>query len=159
MLRMFETVRQSKRVYRSNSNIAAGIVTLVVAGAFIVSAITQEPDNLSLVVLAIAIGLIGAVVCARLIWAGIFVLEDRVHVANIFSSFDVDPSEIDGIEIARWKLIPRTCVIHTHDGQVRPAFGLQESTNLPNGSAERLIDELKQELGGMAPPSQGMQAV
>jgi hypothetical protein len=156
---MFEIIRHSKRVYRSNSNIAAGIVTLVVAGAFIVSAIAQEPGNLSLVAVAITIGLIGAVVCARLIWAGIFVLEDRVHVANIFSSFDIDPSEIDGIEIARWKLIPRTCVIRTHDGQVRPAFGLQESTNFPNGSAERLIDELRQELGGRVSGSQGMQAV
>lgn len=150
---------RSDRVYRSRSNVGAGVIWIALSNILAIGVIVREPNNLLLVVLAGVYSVVATIFFVRLIWAGIFVLEGRVHVANILSSFDVDPSEIDGIEIARWKLIPRTCVIRTHDGQVRPAFGLQESTNFPNGSAERLIDELRQELGGMALGSQGMQAV
>jgi hypothetical protein len=145
VLGAWEIFRNTRRVYRSRSSLIAGAVWLVIANVFAVGTIAQDPSSSSLVLVAALYGLVATAICCRLMWSGIFVLDDGIHVANIFTSFDADWDEIERIEIGRWKIARQTCLVHTRDGRVRPALGIQESTNFPNGSAERLIQELNQE--------------
>jgi len=45
---------------------------------------------------------------------------------------------MDGVSIG--------CLINLRDGRCAHAFGLQESTNFANGSAQKMVDELMEEL-------------
>lgn len=139
-------------VYRSRSNIIAGACLLVIADSLAIGAIVQAPESTSLVIISVVYAIVSTVVCVRLMLARLTILPDRIHVANIISTFDLPRSDIEKYEVGRWKLTQRTCLIHTHDGQIKPALGLQESTNFPNGSVEQVVDELNQKLSEASKP-------
>jgi hypothetical protein len=110
-----------------------------------IGTITQAGDSVAIVLLAAVYGVVGTIICCRLMWSGVFVVQDGIHVANVFSSYDVPWNDIERLEIGRWRINRQTCLVHTRDGKARPANGLQESTNFPNGSAKEMIEELNQE--------------
>jgi hypothetical protein len=145
MLRGWKIFRSSNRVYRGRNTLISGAVWIVIANAIAVGAIVQDPGSTALVLLAVGYSAITTTICWRLMWSGIFVMQDGIHVANIFSSYDVPWASIERFEIGSWKINRQTCIVQTRDGRARPANGLQESTNFPNGSAEKMVDELNRE--------------
>lgn len=72
--------------------------------------------------------------------------EQGIRVINVFSTTDFSWGEIRGFEIGRSGLFPLVCLIRIDDGSTKHAFGIQERTNFPNGSAERVTEELNAEL-------------
>lgn len=85
-------------------------------------------------------------ICARAARSGITTSEAGVRVMNVFSTIDLSWSEIRRFDVGRSGIFPLVCLIHLNDGGVMRAFGIQERTNFPNGSAEQMADELNQEL-------------
>ena len=84
--------------------------------------------------------------CGRMAWTAVFAKPDSIRVANMFSSFDLSSGEIQRFDIGRSRVLPYVCRIHTKDGKVRYAIGVEESTNFKTGSAARLAAELNDEL-------------
>lgn len=146
MLEGLKILRDSKRVYRGRNTLFSGAACLVIVNLFAVGMITGAEGSIPLIVLAGTYSLIATILCCRLMWSGVFVMQDRIHVANVLSSYDVPWDEIERVEIGRWKINRQTCLVHARDGRTRPANGLQESTNFPNGSAEKMVEELNREL-------------
>ncbi|HWI94451.1 MAG TPA: hypothetical protein VNS60_00105 [Solirubrobacterales bacterium] len=132
-------------MYRSNSQLAVGIVIAVVAGAWAIGSLAGG-DQTSLAIAGVLFGLMFVILGLRLAWAAIFSSSDGIRVANIFSSFDLSWHDIERFEIGRWKLLPYVCLIHLKDGKTTHAFGIEESTQRPNGSAEQMANELNREL-------------
>jgi len=145
VLRGWKILRDAKRIYRGRNTFLSGAACFVVVNLLAAGMISGAGDNISLIVLAVAYSAITTTICYRLMWSGIFVMQGGIHIANIFSSFDMTWNEIDRLEMGRWKINRETCLVHTRDGQTRPANGLQESTNFPTGSAKKMVEELNQE--------------
>jgi hypothetical protein len=82
----------------------------------------------------------------RLAMAAIFSSDQGVRVVNVFSTFELHWSEIDHFDIGQSGILPAVCRIHLRSGDRKHAFGIQESTNFPNGSAQALVDQLSAEL-------------
>lgn len=118
----------------------------MISNGFAISFIIRAPDSPSIIVLAALYGVVSTFVFSRLMWAGIFISPKGVHVANIFESFDLQWREIQRFELGRWKVIPRTCLIHLRDGRVKHAAGVEESVNFPKGDAEKTVDDLNDQL-------------
>jgi hypothetical protein len=77
--------------------------------------------------------------------------ETGISVNNPWSRFQLDWEDIARFEIGRWKLSSAICLIHEVGGRVRPAVGIVESSNFPNGSAKCMVDELNKELANRIP--------
>lgn len=145
MLRGWEILRSANRVYRGRNTLLSGVACLIIVNMLAMGTIIQAADSPPLVLFAVAYGVVGTIICFRLMWSGVFVMQNGIHVANIFSSYDVPWDDIERLDIGRWKINRQTCLVHTRDGKIRPANGLQESTNFPNGSAKTMVKELDQE--------------
>lgn len=68
---------------------------------------------------------------------------------NMFSSFDLEWSQIERFEFGRAGIVPGVCRIHTKSGKVRNAFGISESNYSAvrgGGAANRMVEELNKEL-------------
>jgi hypothetical protein len=147
MLKSFrQRIQESERIYRCRSNTVAVVIWLVISNGFAISFIIRAPNSPSIVTLAILYGTVSTFVFVRLLWAGIFTSSEGVHIANVFESFDLQWNEIQRFEMGRWKVIPRTCLIHLRDGRVKHAAGVEESVNFPKGDAEKMVDDLNDQL-------------
>jgi hypothetical protein len=135
-----------RRVYRSRVQLVVGVIWVLFINAVAIGKIVSKPDQPSTVIVAALFSVTFTLLGGRAAWAGIFTSDQGIHVANVFSSFNLQWQEIDRFEIGRWKLLPYVCLIYTTDGQVKHAFGIEESTNFPNGSAKQMVTELNQEL-------------
>jgi hypothetical protein len=90
-------------------------------------------------------------VCLRAGWTGIFASKNQIHVRNIFGSMDIAWTEIERFDIGQSGIFPQVCRIHTKDGRVLRAFGIQEynislvrpKTKRP---AQKVVAELNAEL-------------
>jgi hypothetical protein len=83
---------------------------------------------------------------SRIIRSGIETFHWGVRVRNVFSTFALQWEEIALLEIGRAGLFPMVCLINLKSGERKCAFGIQERTNFPDGSAAALVDELNAEL-------------
>lgn len=90
-------------------------------------------------------------VCLRAGWTGIFASEKQIHVRNVFGNLDIAWAEIERFDIGQSGIFPQVCRIHTKDGRVLRAFGIQEyniSLVRPKAKrpAQRVAAELNEEL-------------
>lgn len=133
------------KTFRSKGQLIGGIAIAVIGGGVEVGSAfsARSPVFAGMWVLT---GLLCALMGARLASARIRVDRSGIHVVNIFKSFDLDWAEVRSFEMGRWTAFPSVCLIHLSDGRCAHAFGLQESTNFPNGSAQKMVDELAEEL-------------
>ncbi|MDQ3724685.1 MAG: hypothetical protein M3335_02140 [Actinomycetota bacterium] len=143
---MRQGVKEDEQVYRSGGNTVAAVVWLVISNGFAISFVIRAPDSPPIIVLAGLYAAVSSFLFARLFFAGIFTSPRGIRVANIFKSFDLRWDEIQRFEMGRWKVIPRTCLIHLRDGRIKHAAGVEESANFPSGSAEKMVEELNDEL-------------
>jgi hypothetical protein len=143
-------------VYRTRSQLIGGIVIIAVANLIALEKVLSNLDHPPTIYIGILFSVIFSTVGGRLAWSAVFTSPDGIHVANFVSSFDLRWEEIEKFDIGRWKLLPYVCLIHTKNGDVKHAFGIEESTQRPNGSAEEMAEELNRELAkrspDMAPP-------
>jgi hypothetical protein len=92
------------------------------------------------------VGMLIAVAGYRYGESNVTASSEGVAIRNPLSSYELHWGEVERFDIGRWKIEPAVCLVHQVDGSVRPAYGVAERGNLPNGSARRMIDELNQEL-------------
>jgi hypothetical protein len=90
-------------------------------------------------------------IALRTAWAGIFASRDKIHVRNVFGSFDLRWEDIERFDIGQSGIFPQVCRIHAADGRVLRAFGIQENNIAllrpkSNRPAQRLASELNEEL-------------
>jgi hypothetical protein len=133
-------------VYRTRSQFIGGIAIAVVANVIALAKVLGNLDKPSTIFIGVLFSAIFSTVGGRLAWSAIVTSPEGIHVANFLSSFDLRWDEIDRFGIGRWKFLPYVCLIHMADGTSRHAFGIEESTQRPDGSAEEIADELNQEL-------------
>ncbi len=141
------------KTFRSRSQLIGGIAVAVVGGGIGAGAIFSARTA----GFSIAWGLMGLLCVAmgaRLASSRIQVDRGGIRVVNFFKSFHLDWDGIRSFEMGRWAAFPSVCLIHLSDGRSTHAFGLQESTNFPNGSAQAMVDALNAELERVQPASQ-----
>jgi hypothetical protein len=138
-------MEQSARTYRSKDNVVVGAGMFVLGLFFTIGYLqdSMEPAFRAIWALVLAYWL---GVGFRLTRTGVRSSDRGVRVVNVFSSFDLRWEEISGFRIGRWKLLPCACLIDLKGGGTKVAFGIQEKTNFPNGSAERTAEMLNAEL-------------
>jgi hypothetical protein len=112
--------------------------------------ILSHPDAANIYI-GIVFSVVFSAVGGRLAWSAIFTSPRGIHVANFMSSFDLRWEEIERFAIGRWKLLPYVCLIHLKNGKVKHAFGIEESTQRPDGSADEMAEELNHELIARSP--------
>jgi hypothetical protein len=78
----------------------------------------------------------------KLAYSGVFPGDEEVRIVNYLSSFDLKWTEIEKFEIGRWGMLPYVCRITLLSGERRHAIGIQERTNFPDGSGEKMVKEL-----------------
>jgi hypothetical protein len=141
-----EEVQLSRRVYRSRSQLVFGVVIAVIFDALAVGVVLEHPSRTRTLIVGGLLVLAITYVSFRVAAAAVIASDSGIRVRNVFSSFDLDWDEIVRFDIGRWKLLPYVCLIHLSDGRLRHAFGIEESTNVPNEAAKRTAGELNQEL-------------
>jgi hypothetical protein len=85
-------------------------------------------------------------ICGRMANARLMVTDAGVRISNIFSSTELRWEEIERFEIGRWQIFPYVCLIRRRTGEVKHAFAIQERTNFPDGSGERMAEQMNGEL-------------
>jgi uncharacterized membrane protein YraQ (UPF0718 family) len=142
----FKRSQESERIYRCRSNSVAAVIWLVISIGFAISFVLRAPDSPSIIILAVLFGVVATFILARLLFAAIWVLPSGLRVANLFETFDLQWQDIERFEMGRWKILPRTCLIHLRDGRVKHAAGVEESVNFPKGDAVKMVEQLNGEL-------------
>jgi hypothetical protein len=133
------------KTFRSKGQLIGGVAIAVISGGVGVGSVFSARSPIFAVMWAFT-GLLCVLMGGRLASARIRVDSDGIHIVNIFKSFDLDWAEVQSFEMGRWAAFPSVCLIHLRDGRRAHAFGLQESTNFPNGTAQKMVDELTAEL-------------
>jgi hypothetical protein len=133
------------KTFRSKGQLIGGVAVAVIGGGVGVGSIFSARSPVFAVMWTFT-GLLCVLMGARLASARIRVDSSGIHVVNIFKSFDLDWPDIESFEMGRWSAFPSVCLISLSDGRHAHAFGLQESTNFANGSAQTMVDELTEEL-------------
>jgi hypothetical protein len=133
------------KTYRSKNQVVAGWLFIGIGLVFLPGYLMDGMEPAFRVLWGLFLAYL-LLVGIRFTRAGIEASERGVHVANVFSSFDLRWDEIAGFRVGQWKLLPSVCRIELRDGGARVAFGIQERTNFPSGSAERMARELNAEL-------------
>jgi hypothetical protein len=133
------------KAFRSRGQLIGGVAIAVIGGGVGVGSVFSARSPVFAVMWAFT-GLLSVHMGARLASARIRVDSSGIQVVNIFKSFDLDWPDIESFEMGRWTAFPSVCLIHLSNGGCAHAFGLQESTNFANGSAQKMVDELTEEL-------------
>jgi hypothetical protein len=98
--------------------------------------------------------------CWRAAKARIVASDQGIQVQNVFSSFVLSWAEIKRFDIGRSGVWPAICRIHTHDGRVLRAWGIQESNaamtrDESKRPASQLALSLNKELAAHTSPPRG----
>jgi hypothetical protein len=92
-------------------------------------------------------GLIATVLIGfRGVTVGIITYDDCIKIRNVFTTRQVQWSDIESFSMGAWTWMPYVCRVNLVDGRSRPAMGIQERSFFPNGSGEKLVDELNAKL-------------
>jgi hypothetical protein len=137
------------RVYRSRSQLIVGIFAMVMFDLFAVATIAHNPHRLETIYLQSSIIILSTIIFGRLAWAAVTIKDERLQVANIFSSFNLQWDQIERFELGRSGILPSVCRIRLKDGRTRSALGISESNYSAmrgRGAAGQMVEELNHEL-------------
>ena len=137
--------RKDGKLYRTKHHFVGGLIMAALVAAFTVGYLV-DTDKTEVRIAAIVFFVVCGANSLRLAFAGIRATEKGIFVTNIFSSYRLEWSDVHKFRIGPWNIFPYVCLIDLRDGGTKHAFGIQERTNFPNGSAEQMADELNAEL-------------
>lgn len=132
-------------LYRTKHHFIGGLIMAAVVATCSAGYLIQT-EKLEVQIAAVVFLVTCGFSSLRLAFAGIRTTNEGIHVANIFSSYQLDWSDVHKFRIGPWNIFPYVCLIDLRDGGTKHAFGIQERTNFPNGSAEQMADRLNTEL-------------
>jgi hypothetical protein len=137
--------RKGRHLYQTKHHfvlglILAGIVAVCTAGYLI----QTEKDTVR--VAAVVFFVICGSYSLRLAFAGIRANDEDIYVKNMLSGYRLKWNDIHKFRIGPWNIFPYVCLIDLKNGRTKHAFGIQERSNFPNGSAERMAEELNARL-------------
>jgi PH (Pleckstrin Homology) domain-containing protein len=136
---------KSQRTYRSRGQaVTIAVIAVITAGVLIGMMLGARHRDVLVFEAVFLVAFL--LICARAATAGVAVSERGIRVANVFSTTSLPWGTITRFEIGRSGLFPLVCIVRLSDGGTRRAFGIQERTNSPNGSAAAIVDELNAEL-------------
>lgn len=140
-----EELKVGGGVYRSQAQIIGGLL-IGLFGTLLGVGLLLEAQRPRGVILAVAYLIAVIVICGRLANARLVVSENGVRISNVFSNTELQWGEIERFEIGRWQLFPYVCLVRLKSGEVKHAFAIQERTNFPDGSGERMAEQMNAEL-------------
>ncbi len=141
---MGSSERPSRRFYSRSQVVAVEITGAIFLFIFVSGLLASDTIGIRIFILVVILGM--GVVAVRIIRSGVEAFDRSVRVKNVFSTYELSWREIDRFEVGQSGLLPMVCLIHLKDGSKKHAFGIQERTNFPDGSAEAMVDELNAEL-------------
>lgn len=122
------------------------LANIVLMSTFLVRA--SKPAATDIAVIAIVIGtLLGA----RATLSAIIATREGIRVVNLFKNIKFTWNEIDSFDIGQFGLLPQVCRIHTKDGKIWRAIGIQEMNvsllqSQDKRPARKIVEQLNQEL-------------
>ncbi len=114
------------RVYRSRSQTFGIVLTIFAYDVLMVTAITTETSKTNVVVYAVITMVIGTLLGARAALGAIIAFPEGIRVVNLFKTLQFPWGDIELFDIGQSGLLPQVCRIHTKDGKMSRAFGIQE---------------------------------
>jgi hypothetical protein len=142
---MLSKKNPGESVYQSGMQRTGGTVLTVIGalmGIWMLSE-SRRPGTAIIAVVFLALYVPG---CFRFARSRIVAHPGEVLIANVFSTRALAWTEIERFEIGRWTVFPYVCLVRMRNGEVEHAFGIQERTNFPDGSAELIAEKLNEEL-------------
>ena len=138
--------KDNATVYQSRTQRIGGAVTGVIGGLLGVSMLLEAERPGGRVFAALFL-VIYVPICIRFARSRLVARRDDVFIANVFSNRSLAWDDIERFEMGRWTIFPYVCLVQMRSGDIEHAFGIQERTNFSDGSAERIAEELNEELG------------
>jgi hypothetical protein len=132
-------------MYRTKHQFVGGVILATVVAACTVGYLI-DTEKAEVRVAAIVFFVFCGGSSLRLAFAGIRATDQGIYVKNILSNHQFDWSDVHKFRIGPWSVFPYVCLIDLRDGRTKHAFGIQERTNFPNGSAEQMAEQLNAEL-------------
>jgi hypothetical protein len=132
-------------LYRTKHHFVGGLIMAIIVAACTVGYLI-DTEKIEVRIAAIIFFIVCGANSLRFAFAGIRATAKGIYVTNIFSSYRLKWSDIHKFRIGSWNIFPYVCLIDLKDGGIKHAFGIQERTNFPNGSAEQMAEELNAEL-------------
>lgn len=146
-----------RRVYRSRTQSVVIVAFLLTFDVIVGAGVARNEHRTSLVIFGAALMVVFTAVLWRAAMSGIVVSEHGIRVRNVFSSSHYGWGEIERFEIdASSGMFPSVCRIHTRDGRMKRAFGIQETNAdlrlpLERRPAAKLVGELNELLQARRP--------
>lgn len=143
--------RNQGTLYRSRSQSFIIVLAVFAGDVFLASLLVRKAIEPWIVLLIAAFIIAQTALGLRTAFAAIFVSKDGIRVTNLFKTFRLPWADIELFDIGRSGFLPQVCRIHTKDGKVLRAIGIQES----NASllqpedlrpAQKIATQLNQEL-------------
>ncbi len=118
---------RQNHVYRSRSQAFTIIMAALAYDFLMITWIVTKPGRNHSEVYAIISTIILSLIAWRAAVCSVVVSPTGVRVVNVFKTFEVPWSKIGQFDIGQSGLFPQVCRIHTRDGEVLRAFGIQEA--------------------------------
>jgi hypothetical protein len=150
-------------VYRSRSQVFTIIVAMLAYDFLMVTLIVTKPDRNHANDYAIVSMIILNPIAWRAAICSVVASRAGVRVVNMFKTFEVPWGEIGEFDIGQSGLFPQVCRIHTLDGKVLRAFGIQEmnvsllQSQEDKRPARKIVEQLNQELADHTNGAPGVQ--
>ena len=142
--------QEDKRVYRSRSQ-SFGMVLCIFANAVLMSTFLAKSSKPGVIDFAVLSIIVGVLVGGRTALCAVVVSQEGIRVINLFKTFRFSWSDIDSFDIGQAGLLPQVCRIHTKDGKMSRAIGIQEMNvsllqSQDKRPARKIVEQLNQEL-------------
>lgn len=135
----------NEHVYRSRMQVVGGAATGIIGGLLGVLMLIESDRPAEIIIASIFLAFF-VPTSIRFARARIVTSDDAVFVANVFANRLLNWSDIERFEMGRWTIFPYVCLIRLRNGEVVHAFGIQERTNFPDESGEKMAEEMNAEL-------------
>jgi Bacterial PH domain len=127
------------------------IVAILAYDFLMVTLIVTKPDRNDANLYAIVSMIIFNPIAWRAAMCSVAVSQAGVRVVNMFKTFELSWGEISQFDIGQSGLFPQVCRIHTRDGKMLRAFGIQEANvsllqSQGKRPARKIVAQLNQEL-------------
>jgi hypothetical protein len=145
---VLERERTYKRTFQTRGQRPFALGLAAIGAAFFIILTIHESADAPIAVVAIvaAIAIYAIYPTVRLAFAAIKTTESGVRISNIWRNVDLSWNDIERFDMGPFGIYPSVARVHTLDGRVLKAVGIAERTYFPDGSAERMVEELNQEL-------------
>ncbi len=138
-------------VYRSRSQSFVIILAIFSYDVLMLTWLISKPNKPAFTAYAVITMFIITLLGVRASLSAVVTLQAGIRVVNVFKTSQISWNNIEMFDIGQSGLFPQVCRIHTRDGKMLRAFGIQEANvsllqSQGKRPARKIVAQLNQEL-------------